>query len=165
MLQWRDELKNLEALKADEIGKAFEAAAPGWRPNAEEVGRWLRKFPFDIILDAIEISKDQLRRGADGKPDRDSVHRFQAYIPRVAGCRLQERKEPGLEELLRLRGYLRTFMRFEDWECLALLRQARSVGLTVEDMKRMSWSHRKWWDFSIELSAAIAVAKRPMESE
>ena len=165
MLQWREELKNITGLKAVEIVKAFQAAAPGWRPVRGEVESWLRRFPFDVILDAIEISRDKLYLDSDGKVDKDSVNAFYHYIPRVAACRKMERQEPGVEGLLRLRGYLRTFMRFREWECLALLRRAREAGLTVEDMKRISSSHRSWGDFAEQIDAAIAVATRPMASE
>ena len=165
MLQWREELKNINGLKAAEVVKAFQEAAPGWRPKDDEVKSWLRRFPFDVILDAIEISRDKLCVGPDGKLDEDSVNAFYHYIPRVATCRKMERQEPGVGELLRFRGYLRTFLRFRDWECLALLRRAQEAGITVEEMKRISSSQRNWWDFAEQIDAAIAVATRPMVSE
>ena len=165
MLQWREELKNITGMKAEEILKAFDAAAPGWQPPRGGVESWLRHFPFDVILDAIEISMDKLRAGSDGKVLEDSVNAFCRYIPRVATCLKLERQEPGLGELLRFRGYLRAFMRFKDWECLALLRRAREAGILVEDMKRISSSHHNWWDFAEQIDAAIAAATRPMASE
>ena len=83
----------------------------------------------------------------DGKATKESGNAFDNYIPRVANCKLQERKDPGIGELFRLRGYLRTFMRFRDWECMNLLREARAAGMEVDEMRRLALQTRNFHSY------------------
>lgn len=150
MIKWRDGLKELENAKLEEIERAYHAAVPGWKLNdtgRRTVAGWLRDFPMDIILDSIEVAKGKLRVGQDGKLEAHSVHDYFAYIPRVAKCKLEERKDPGIGELYRLRGYLRKFLSFRDWQCMKLLREGRDAGLSSDDMKRASSGIHNWYDY------------------
>lgn len=150
MLKWREELKGIQGTKVDEVIKAKQACMPGWSVNETgrvEIEKWVRDFLFDIILDAIDVASSKIQIAPDGHATKESVNDFTAYIPRVAACKLRDRIDPGVGELMRLRGYLRTWMDFRDWECLALLKQARSAGLSVSDMKSLANGCSSYWQF------------------
>lgn len=154
MIEWRDGLRDLDSMKADEVARACQLRMPGSTLNErgmDSVRSWIRDFPLDIILDAIDVASEKLVTGSDGKATHESAEAYLSYIPRVAKCKLLDRKEPGLGDLLRLRGYLRTFMYFRDWECLDLLRACRDAGVSADEMRALSRRYRKWIDYEVAL--------------
>lgn len=159
MLKWRDELKGIEKTKVEEVVRRHNEITPGSilsQSGVKVVEQWIRDFPMDIILDAIDVSKSKIVIGKDGKVTEDSWLDFHGYIPRVANCKLRERKEPGIGDLLRLRGWLRTFMNFRDWECIDLLKRVHACGIGADELRDIARDHRTWHQYSSVLFEILA---------
>jgi hypothetical protein len=150
MIAWRDGLKDIEGMKVDEVVRKYKSHAIGWSPNEHgmiSVRKWVSEFPMDILLDAIDVAKDKVVMGSDGVATQESVREFFGYIPRVASCKLRDRREPGVGQLLRLRGYMRTWMSFRDWECLDLLKEAFACGIPTDELRSIARRSSSWSSF------------------
>ena len=160
MIRWRDELKGIEEVKLGEVVKAYNACIPGWSLNEtgiQTVRRWMREFPFDILLDSIDVARSKVAIGQDGKATSESCTDFRDYVPRVANCKTRDRKDPGMSELLRLRGYMRTFMSFRDWECLDILKEGRRYGMSADEMKSIANRSGTWSRFRNAIYEAMGM--------
>lgn len=158
MLKWREELKSIDKMKVDEVVRLHNEATPGSKLSPRGIAtveQWVRDFPMDILLDSIDVSRSKLELDKDGRATDQSWSEFHSYIPRVASCKLRDRQDPGIGDLLRLRGYMKTWMDFRGWECLALLKEGVARGLSVERMKSIANSCSYWSKFQSEMYEAM----------
>jgi HNH endonuclease len=139
MLQWRDDALAIEKLKADKIVDAINAKSEEWElseSGRQMVERWVRKFPFDEILSAVDIAFDQYFRG-DGASWSHAIDKISGIIT----IKHAAEGKPYLPRLFYARGILRKRLgRIPDAGLMSLLTEAAEAGADVEGIVALARS-------------------------
>lgn len=160
LLQWREGLADIETQKVDAIESVFTKI---FNFKLSEVGRndarkWLKKYPLEVILDAIKTSADQyLEYDANGKPTRASMVKFYDYITRICTVTVLEKENPEIRNLLYIRGILRNRIAYcPEYYCLDILKDAIANHVPIDFLFNTAKSVSSWSEFQREIDEAIS---------
>jgi hypothetical protein len=147
MLQWRDELVNLDEDMVDAVIERIERLMEGNSVNEkgrDSVRKWLKKFSLDEVLDAADLSAQ--------KP-MDDLERFFWSIPKICATK----RMPEQEQRLRYaRGILRNRLSYiNESLSLDLMKGAVAVGADPEDIIEFSKTVKSWTAFRKEMEGMI----------
>ncbi len=168
MMQWREELFKLDEEKLSFIQKRFEERALCALTNAsiEQLRKLIKKYPLEMISDAIESATDQyLIPEGDGYSPESITTAFKA-IPKICGVKLASQEKPYLQDLLYIRAILRNRVTYYDkHKALLLLEQAYKEGATIESLASFTKSVRSWSEWRGGLTRFIFMQQEKARQE
>lgn len=117
----------LEAVKAEPDICLNEGAR-------DEVRRWSKNYGYERVCQAIvKAANNLLRSGLEKDPEERSAAFWS--IPKICAVMRADDHDPGIGRLFYIRGILRNRCRYlNERACIALLKEARDVGIDVERM-------------------------------
>ena len=136
MLQWR------EALLADRetdftlITKEI-AKHGGWEVNengAQDIRRWLKRYPLDLLLEAVTEAFDTYLFWLDGEPTEESWNKAFNKIPGDASVLKEKQAKPYLKDLFYIQGIVRKRCQNKWINCIEELEAAHLAGATIENL-------------------------------
>lgn len=169
--QWHLSLVDIESQAAAQLEKLwFEAveAEPGiylLNSARDEVRRWSKTYGFERVCKAIVKAANNLVRS---NAQKDEEERSQAFwsIPKICSVIRAEDNDPGIGRLFYIRGILRNRCSYlNERACIALLKEAREVGINVEGMCEFAKEVSGWSQFRDVVSQAIRRSYEQQEQE
>jgi hypothetical protein len=167
--QWHLSLVDIESQAAAQLERLWlEAvqAEPGIclvQSAKDELRRWSKNYGYERVCQAIVKSTNSLLRS--GHED-DQEERSAAFwsIPKICTLMRAEDNDPGVGRLFYIRGILRNRCAYlNERACIALLKEAREVGIDVEGMVEFAKQVSSWSSFRDVVNEEIR--KRYEESE
>jgi hypothetical protein len=149
MMKWREGLSEIDDTKFKYAQEKWETLAMPFILNElgiKDLKQTLKKFPLEVVLDAIETSCSQyLETDKDGKCTPGSVQKSFDYIGKICTNKKKEAEKPYLKDLYYIRGILKNrFNYINMWQTLDLLEEAYNCGVTVEQLKKIAKEVRNW---------------------
>jgi len=159
MMEWREGLIQIDNDKLAIAQEKFEEAALCTvnENGLKKLRTMIKKFPFDIVLDSIDVSVNQyLKSDGEGYYTSESIEKAFNTIGKICTNKLKDREKPYLKDLYYIRGILRNRLTyFDDHKAFALLERAYLAGASIESLREFSKEVRNWTDFRIELEDFI----------
>ena len=161
MMEWREELLKLDDEKVNYLVKRFETAA---KCNLTKLGindfsKLLKKFPFEMILDAIDASTTQylvIDRENKDKYTNVSLNKAFSYVEKICRCKQSDEKFPEMKELYYIRGILRNRVSYcNEHKALRFLLDAYRLGIEIEDLKSIAKEVRNWTEFKERMEEIV----------
>jgi 5-methylcytosine-specific restriction endonuclease McrA len=136
MLQWREALKSEKQdaaeIVAREINKyCYRQVNDNGRLN---IRRWLKRFPLEAVLDAVNTSFDQYLSFNQEKVDTGDWEKAFLKVPAIAAISLKAKEKPYLPRLFYIQGILRKRFR-DDLLMIDDLERCAAAGATVESLE------------------------------
>lgn len=148
MLAWRDSLKDLDEEIVQEVITRIEGNIGDFTINDTGralVRKWLKRFSVTELLDAVDIAADKLVGFTT-----EGVEALFASIPKICATkRLPQAKQ----RLLYARGILRRRIYVNEKQVMALMENAISSGMDVEELIEYAKEVRNWTEFRAEMEA------------
>lgn len=151
IMEWREGLRSHKEDAAQLLIDAISRAS-GFIPQEDgrrEITRWLRKYGFAELLDAIEISFEQYGEyDADDKMTSKSWSKAFDYVPRIASVRKRSADDPDLSRAFYIRGILRNRLPYvNEREALEIINAVRSWGCPMERIIGAARDCGSWSNF------------------
>jgi hypothetical protein len=163
MMQWREELMKLEDEKVNYIKTKFEerAQCTVTEKGVTTLKKLIRKYPFEIILEAIEDSTLQyLQKDQNGQYTEASKEKAFDYIEKICSVKLATQEKPYLKDLFYIRGILKNRLYYFDAsKAIDWLEKAYLRGASIEDLKALAKEVRNWTDFRCAMEEYLAGEK------
>ena len=156
MMNWQKELLSLEDTALDEAAGYWGKLTEPFSLNDQgrvELGKLLRKYDLQDILEAMRISVDKYVDHKDGVPTQESVEKAWKYVPRIANMKKVDQEKPHIKDLLYIRGILRNLFSYcDEQRALEILEDAFDKGADIEELKRLAKRSRNWssWQSDME---------------
>lgn len=151
MMEWRENLSDLEQDKVDIIAEKWEETTNySLNENGEKkIKKWLKKFELNLILDCLDISADQyLKTDKEGDYTHESVEKAFNFIPRIAANKTKQEEAPYLKDLYYIRGIMRNrFNYINEAQAINYLIKAYENGASIESLKNVVIDCKHWTDF------------------
>jgi len=123
---------------------------------AAEIRKLTKRHDFQEVCQAIRDAAEAYKRSH--KDDHEAYMEWFWKIGRILKTRRMEADNPGLGRLLYIRGILRNRIHMYpsgEWQSIALLKQAHSLGVPLEWMQSTAKSVRSWSDWRWLMEDAI----------
>jgi hypothetical protein len=164
MLQWRNELRNLDDDVVSRLcSKILDAT--GIEPNENGralMRRWVNKYGASEILAAIDSSFDYyLKYGADEKPTEESWEKAYKKIPNAASLHRQEVSKPYIRRLLYVQGIIRKRTYAKRYNCVDYLEHLHVCGADLDQMEARAKTIKTIEDFEAPYDEWLASIGRP----
>jgi hypothetical protein len=171
MLEWR---KSLSSLKAEELNQLASYWTEKTHYGLTDFGhgdfrKLLKKYRLEELLDAVDVACDSyLKRGPDGLVTSISVNIAFDKLAGICAVERMERSDPGIRDLFYIRGIIRkkcsSHWYYTDWRALALLKEARDAGASIESLRHfaMAYNRTSYARFEGELQAAVRQMRKEM---
>jgi hypothetical protein len=156
MLQWRDELANVQQPVYDTIVERYRTLT-GFVPNELgmiEVRKWVKKFSLDIILESIDDTISKYGIWKDGKITVESWSQAFNWVAKFSASKVKYGSGPDLDRLLYIQGIIRNrvnnrwFKAIDDLKALAdlgySLQQIEDAAKTLVDEEDFDVWVRQW---------------------
>jgi hypothetical protein len=158
MIEWKQELKDINDSAVNSIEDMFFKGTN--RELTEQgrcdLGKWIKKYGFQDIWDAAEISRGQyFVSEKSGEVTPESAGKAFKYIPRIAHNRQLSEEKPYLKDLYYIRGIVRNRMRCNEAQCLQMLEYACTHGADIETLKHLAKTVRNWSELKNEVWEAM----------
>ena len=128
MMNWQKELLSLEDTALDEAADYWTALTDPYSLNDQGrvgLGKLLRKYDLQDVLESMRIAVDKHVEYKEGKPTQESVEKAWKYVPRVANMKKVDQEKPHIKDLLYIRGILRNrFSYCDEQKALEMLEDA-----------------------------------------
>jgi hypothetical protein len=138
---------------------------PGFSLNErgqQSLKKWLRKYPLDNVLEAMQRSVEQY---IIGTATSENVEAAWKYVARICNVMAADEKKPYLKDILYIRGILRNRLSWCD-EQIALdkLEDAHIRGVTLEQLTRLAKRSTSWkcWSAALDDLVAARLATPPI---
>lgn len=162
MLQWRDELESIKTDTVELICDRIGQRGGGLEPNENgrsNIRRWLKRFEFDEILNAVDEAFDIYLRWSKDKPIDSSWELAFSRVPGICSVRRQATEKPYLQRLFYVQGILRNRFRDKRGRYVTALEEMilewGADEQLLEDTAKVSDS---WDEFNALVSSACYVA-------
>lgn len=136
MLQWREALLAERETDFDLIAKEI-AKHGGWEVNengAQDIRRWLKRFPVQLLLDAVTEAFDTYLVWNGDEPTDRSWNKAFNKIPGVASVLKAKQAKPYLRDLFYIQGIVRKRCQNKWINCIDELEAAHLAGATIESL-------------------------------
>jgi hypothetical protein len=159
--QWHLSLVDIESQAAAQLERLwFEAV----RADAgtylleharDELRRWSKRYGYERVCQAIVKAANSLLRHGIDQNQEDRSAAFWS-IPKICGVMRAEDNDPGIGRLFYIRGILRNRCAYlNERACIALLKEARDVGIDVEEMADFAKQVSSWSRFRDAVNTEI----------
>ena len=120
----------------------------------DELRRLIKRHGFDGVCVAIKSAVEAAKRSS--KDYEEACNEWFWKIGRIITTEKMEQKEPGLKDLLYIRGILRNRCSYiNEWACLDLLKEARDAGACVKWMTDYAKQVSSWSQFRSTIETAL----------
>lgn len=152
MMQWRNELHELDSKQLDMVCDYWSSLAHGYSANEhgrQIIMKHIKRYGIENVLDAIQTATTQyLRYGKDENITKESVEEAFNKIGGILRIEKASKNKPYLKELYYTRGILRKREFYVDERnIITMLEDAVNAGVDVEEMKHVAKIARNWTDF------------------
>lgn len=164
MMNWVDELRNMEQMQINRIAEFWNARVEGFTVNnngKHSIKRWLKQYTYSEITEAIEDAvKNYLRKTTYDTPilsEEDAIEKTFHLIPRICNSKRLCRDDPELKEVFYIRGIVRNkckkfkydrYRQFKAWEILELLNSARKGdNVPLKELRYVAYHSKSLIDF------------------
>lgn len=161
MMQWREELMNLEEETLKKLSTNWSQLT-GWRYELSTSGikklrRLVNLYGVPEVLESMDIAATQYMVPDDnGVFTKDSVELAFSKIQGICANRKRFQEKPYLKDLLYIRGIARNrCVYFDPDRALSLLEKAYLCGASMESLKEFTLSIRSWTQFREGLESFI----------
>ena len=161
MMEWREELLKLEDEKTQYLKNKFETLTNRIVTDygVIELSKLLKKFPFEMLLDAIDASTSQylvLKDDCVSEYTSESASKAFLYIERICRCKQNDEKFPEAKDLYYIRGILRNRIPYcDDKKAIYMLMEAYRLGVEIEDLKIIAKEVKNWTQFKERMNEII----------
>lgn len=165
MMQWRDELQNLQVDTIEMIARRIDERT-GWTPNENglsKLRRWLKRSDPHELMKAIDEAFDIYLRYVDDKVTQASWEVAFNKIPGVLSVARQTAKKPYLKELFYIQGILRNRLDNKWLKCVEYLESVIEEGLSTEALADLARRAKTWEQFDADVDRAIEVAQAEVD--
>lgn len=169
--QWHLSLVDIENHAAAQLERLWleaSEAEPGTYlidSAKNEVRRWSKTYGFERVCKAIVIAANNLVRSGCQKDESERSHAIWS-IPNICSVIRAEDNDPGVGRLFYIRGILRKRCHYlNESGCIALLKEAREVGINVEAMCDFAKQVSSWSQFRDVVSEEIRLIYEQQEQE
>lgn len=141
MLDWRKSLDTFEDETLEITVDYIESKIPGFSLNEtgqDNIKKYLQKFSFDDLLDAIDISSKKYLKYINGALDKSSV---EEYISKIGGILTIKNKTPIEQKLAYIKGICRNRFSYFDSKKSSIL-----LNAYVQSLENYGWSESKILD-------------------
>jgi hypothetical protein len=132
----------------------------------DEIRKLIKRDGFDAVCVALREAADCALRSSRINSDRDGVtNEWFWKIGRVLAVKKADAKDPGVAKLFYIRGILRNRCNYlNERACIALLDDAKSVGISVDWLEWLAKRVTSWSQFRDQVIAEIN-AGQPEDQE
>lgn len=168
MMRWREGLSQIDEDKLQIAVEKFEEIAgcgltQSGRASLQKV---VKKYHFNLVLDAIEAAAHYLEVGPEGAYTQKSQEKALAYVGRICAVKAAGDQKPYLKDLFYVRGILRKRISYcDDRKALQWLEQAYLRGASVESLKEFVLSVKHWTAFRTGIETFIIEADKSNATE
>ncbi|HOF42054.1 MAG TPA: HNH endonuclease signature motif containing protein [Candidatus Hydrogenedentes bacterium] len=161
MMDWMEGLRDLQSQAIARLSDYWGNLAPGFVPNdrgRQKIRKWLTKFSIEEIMRAMDASASTyLEFPNDGQVTKESWETAFNKIQPILNVERDSKTDPDLKDILYIRGILRNRCEnyFSNTESLKWLRNARSWGIPMTELKQLAYEIYSWNHFVKEISALI----------
>lgn len=151
MMEWRNGITNIDDDKLSILIDKWESETDfifaGNVPAERKMKLLIKRYDFNVILDAIETCSHQYLQYANGRPIAESVQKAFDMVERVIKRTLNPMPEHE-RQFYYIRGIMRNrYPYVDDLESIRLLREGYEDGLTLEELKSLVIESLDWFDF------------------
>jgi len=159
--QWHLSLVDIEAHAADQLERLWlEAVNADDRTHLideakDELRRWSKRYGYERVCQAIVKAANSLLRAGLEKDEEERSGAFWS-IPKICSVMRAEENDPGIGRLFYIRGILRNrCAHLNERACIALLKEAREVGINVEAMVEFAKGVSSWSAFRDAVNTVV----------
>ncbi|MFD2206620.1 HNH endonuclease [Kiloniella antarctica] len=166
IMDWRRDVEDIDKITVDMICEAISTKSQ-LSPNdsgKRDIRKWLKRYSFDEILDAIDSSFSQyLDWDNDEEATSESWNKAFDYVPRISSVKRRTKEKPYLRELYYIRGILRNRVYVNESYIMDLLEDAVSYDADLEGVKYLAKTCNNWTQFKEKVEDYICVMKERSE--
>ena len=153
MMAWREELSNLIDIEIGHISDQINQKCPEYSVSdagKKFIKRWLKKYSFSELLEAIDDSFDSYHSYCD---EDECVHskawdKAFRYVPNVARIRKSGEKSEELRRVFYIRGILRNRIPYvNEGRYMAAMKEAIDNDINLDGVENLSKNCRNWTEF------------------
>jgi hypothetical protein len=160
MMEWQRGLRDLADDTVNQLCSYWQELAPGFAINdngKKNIKKWLRTFSLEEITKAMDVAAEQYLEFESS--DLVTSDSWGIAFDKISGiCRVtrQSKDDPDIRELYYIRGILRKRLSyFDDPQGLQFLKNARSWGVSLEELRSIAYGTRSWTSFRCDIEDAI----------
>lgn len=149
MLRWRDEVKDLDA-QIDRYVAAHIASVAKFQPNQRgmtDVRRWVKKFPLELLLSAIDEAFAKHLVWADSEPTSVSWNKAFNWVERFARSKVRYGDGPEVDQFLYIQGIIRNRLGDRYFSAMSEIKELYDLGYKIEDIQKAAKSLDSHDDF------------------
>jgi len=165
MFQWQKGLLDLEDDVTDRLSSYWSELVPGYSLNEHGIKtlKKLRKtFELHEVMSGMKTAAESYIEFQGGVPEKESVELAWKKLGGICRLNRLEKESPDLKRLYYIRGILRNRLNYvNEIMAMQLLREALSLGASVESLERHSKEARNWTEWSNGIQDFIAGQQAP----
>lgn len=151
MMEWRNGINGIDNDKLYILIDKWEAETDflfaGNLLAERQMKQLIKRYDFNLILDAIETCSQQYLQYANGRPTIESVQKAFDMVERVIKRTLNPMPEHE-RQFYYIRGIMRNrYPHVDDLESIRLLREGYNDGLSLDELKQLVLEAYDWYDF------------------
>lgn len=157
MMEWRDSLKDIDN-EAYNMAHDYYANLTGYTLTdlgEKELRQNIKKYGLNSVLDAIDCAIDQYAVRVDDHITADSIRRVFKMVGKICHVKTVDKEKPYFKDLLYIRGIVRNRMYCDNGAALRLLEMAYVAGASIQSLKDVALTARKWGEFEDTLREFI----------
>ena len=142
MLEWQENLINLDQEEVSVICKLWNKKVPGYSINdngKDSIKKVIKKFGLNEVIESLNISVNQYLTFIDGKLDPESVTKTYEYIGKICRNRKRLQDKPYLADLYKILSVMKyKFRIYQGWQVIDLLESAYLLGVDADQLSEIS---------------------------
>jgi cytochrome c553 len=160
MLQWRDTLSNFQDDQIQQISD-YIGTKSQFSPNdtgKKHIKRWLKKFPLDELLEAIDTSFDQylvFEEGDETKATQASWEQAFNKVPAIITWTKRLADKPHMKQIFYIRGILRKRVYCNEHYCVSLMERFHDAGGDLDWCQDLAKTVRNWTQWQTAMHEAV----------
>jgi 5-methylcytosine-specific restriction endonuclease McrA len=154
MVQWRSQVQAEKHDLVDIVIAAIEKHDDEYKVFAEGracVKRWVKRYPLDILLEAVDESFETYLSVADAAAVDRTWHKAFNKIPAVANVLKQKKSKPYITDLIYIQGIARRRLDCKWINCIADLEAAHIAGVSIDALTTFTKQVNDYDHFFAEL--------------
>ena len=163
MLEWQRGLISIQADSVERLAELWAELAGGWFLNdtgKAQLKKIISRHGFEDTSAAMLKATSDYIEVADGSATRESANIAWDKVAKIASFAKVLRQKPHMSRVMYIRAILRNrFDYINEWEARDLLDEAFQVGVSDDDLTRLSKTSRSWSAWQYDMSVWISEAK------
>jgi hypothetical protein len=164
MMEWYNELKNLDGYTTDKLKIYWENLARGTCVTENEIStlrKWIKEFEFEEILRAMDISSSQYLKWDNNKIISSSCTIAFSKIGGILFINKKLKENPDFKDILHIKNILKSKLGYyNEYDANKILEYAISIQIPIRDLKSIAYNARNWNDFFYDVQEMVDAKKR-----